>query len=70
MKATKDEIRKHAIKAIKRHERFIEDMKGNTNPQAISMVNRTQGQIIGLQAMLDAINGDLLMLRVESGGII
>ena len=70
MKATKDEIRRHATKAIKRHEHFVDEMKGSSNPQVIEMIHRTQGQIIGLRAMLDAINGDLLMFRVESGGII
>jgi len=68
MKPTKDEIREKAITAISRLEDYCSSRKGETNPQVLEMVHRSQGQILGLRAMLDAINGNMMMLNVECAG--
>lgn len=67
---SKDDIRNKAERAIERHEQFCENIKGATNPDVIEMAHRAQGQILGLRAMLDAMNGNMVSLNVEASGSI
>lgn len=65
---SKADIRDKALRAIRRHESFVEVCRGETNPQILEMVYQSQGQILGIQAMLDALNGNMVSLNVESNG--
>ena len=64
------EIRSKARLAIDRHEAFIKSMSGNSNPQVREMVVRTQGVVGGIRLMLDAINGDMLLINIDAEGVI
>ena len=64
------EIRSKARLAIDRHEAFIKSMSGNSNPQVREMVVRTQGLLGGIRLMLDAINGDMLLINIDAEGVI
>ena len=63
-------IREKAILAIRRHVTFLEAMGEDSNPQVLEMVHRTQGQIDGIRIMLDALNGDMMMLNLDAKGAI
>ena len=64
------EIRSKARLAIDRHEAFIKSMSGNSSPQVREMVVRTQGVVGGIRLMLDAINGDMLLINIDAEGVI
>jgi hypothetical protein len=63
---TKKQIRK----ALAHRRDFVDAMSGRdqrSNPQVIEMVTRTKGEIIALEAVLHAMNGDLVFLNILSG---
>jgi len=57
--------------AIERKGKFIENCKGDINPQVLEMKHRTQGEVTALQDVYDALTrNDLVCLRIEAQGTI
>ena len=53
-------------KAIAKQERFLAHVSGSTNPQTVKMADQARGTLEALNAVLDAMNGNLVFLNILS----
>jgi len=58
------ELKKLVAAALKSAENSVEVLSGNDNPQVISMKTEYQGQVKALTAVMDALNGNQVFLKI------
>ena len=61
-KITEELIRK----AMSKYTTYIEQTKGCSNPQVVELRNFAEGQLQAYESILDALHGDLVMLRIAA----
>lgn len=61
------ESRRLAILAISRGEEYVRENAAVSHPQIAAMVSETRGRIAALAAMVEAIDGDRVQLRIMAG---
>ena len=58
------ELKKLVAAALKSAAKSVEVLSGNDNPQVISMKTEYQGQVKALTAVMDALNGNQVFLKI------
>lgn len=61
-KATEELLRK----AMAKYAAYIEQTKGCSNPQVVELRNFAEGKLQAYESVLDALNGDLVMLKIAA----
>lgn len=65
---SKAELRKLVEQAWQHNMDFIATMEMYENPQVIKMVTDARGQAEAFYAVLQALNGDAVLLKIHTGG--
>ena len=63
------ELRELVGKALANNGNFISQMANNENPQVIDMVTEARGEAEAFSAVLSAMNGDSIFLKIHCGEV-
>lgn len=67
MKLKASELKQLITTARDRSREIVESTRLDSNPQVVEVHNRHKGARDAFQAILDALNGDPVMLKIEAG---
>jgi hypothetical protein len=67
MKPTMPQLRSKIEAAIAGQKQFVDEMKGNRNPQVVEMVLKCEARIEAWEDVVDAMNGSGAALGIWAG---